>query len=216
VIFSSKYSFPFRTYYRNLANSNILISYANDDSEDYFHSKSNNPRVVLFENESDQSINRDKTVKRSPFIKDRLGFKKAGINDSKIEPMRSVNSTPGPKIRPTSELFFTNPFEEKPTDSVTTVNIKSILYSLSSFIVIFLSIFTTSLYVFPGSFRHINSISMTHNNIISYDLSYPEYSESGGVMFHDNDIPLPKTKVTVLPFATADKFEDENYSVEDL
>ena len=95
------------------------------------------------------------------------------------------------------ELVF-----ESPYDSPAAVRAKNVLRSIVLLVLLLGTTFTASYYVFPGSFQHYTVIGQFHPryttslpSLISFEQA--EYSESGGVVWGDNDDYLPKTTVTV-------------------
>jgi hypothetical protein len=97
-------------------------------------------------------------------------------------------------------------FSVKPQDPFYLMIMKRIALSVTLLATIVLLVFTTSYYLFPGSFLPYSS-TIQESKILTSGywssdrvqalLEAPEYSESGGVYFSDTDAPLPKTLVFV-------------------
>jgi hypothetical protein len=88
-----------------------------------------------------------------------------------------------------------------PQDAPKTVELKAVLRSFVLLFVILFCNFTIACYVFPGSFQPFSSGGQYHTSsqIRSLFSEPTEYSESGGVVWGDFEIPQPKTMVTVTP-----------------
>jgi hypothetical protein len=117
------------------------------------------------------------------------------------------------------ELVF-----ESPYDSPAAVRAKNVLRSIILLFLLLGTTFTASYYVFPGSFQHYTVIGQFHPR---YTTSLPslipfeqaEYSESGGVVWGDNDEFLPKTTVTINDgyiVSTQEPYEMRLLPLEDL
>jgi hypothetical protein len=117
------------------------------------------------------------------------------------------------------ELVF-----ESPYDSPAAVRAKNVLRSIVLLILLLGTTFTASYYVFPGSFQPYTVIGQFHPR---YTTSLPslipfeqaEYSESGGVVWGDNDEFLPKTTVTIndgLVVGSQESYEIRLLPLEDL
>lgn len=88
--------------------------------------------------------------------------------------------------------------EDISNDSIGLRTLKSFAISIFSFFIIFVGVFSISYLLFPGSFRMTNSIAGCQLTYCSY-MSEPEYSESGGVVFHESDPPEAKRLVYISP-----------------
>ena len=117
------------------------------------------------------------------------------------------------------ELIF-----ESPYDSPAAVRAKNVLRSIILLVLLLGTTFTASYYVFPGSFQHYTVIGQFHPR---YTTSLPsfvpfeqaEYSESGGVVWGENDDFLPKTSVTIndgLVISSQEPYEIRFEQLEDL
>lgn len=110
-------------------------------------------------------------------------------------------------------------FIEGPLDSVTTVRYKIFKQSLTLLVFLLASIFTISYYVFPSSFLQYSPegqyLTQSRANIDTSIniLEVPEYSESGAVLFFDNDEPMSKTTVTVIQGSVYPNLEDKDESI---
>lgn len=88
--------------------------------------------------------------------------------------------------------------EDISVDTAGLRTLKSFAISIFSFFVIFVSVFSISYLLFPGSFRMTYSVAGCQDAYCSY-MSEPEYSESGGVVFHESDLPQAKRVVNISP-----------------
>jgi hypothetical protein len=93
------------------------------------------------------------------------------------------------------------------------MKIRTLLQSFLLLITLLTSTFTIVYYIFPGSFSRLDSVSqLASSTSVTYNsnenkyyfpylpltvLDYPEYSESGGVMFSENELPMSKSTVSV-------------------
>ena len=114
-------------------------------------------------------------------------------------------------------------FEETPTDSVEVTKRKNIVHPILTLAILFMGVFTTSFLIFPGSFRSPIEVATQFLNTETMqllELSEPEYSESGAVFFHDDDIPLPKTLISVGPYSPPPDEQESGFrflgTIEDL
>lgn len=91
-----------------------------------------------------------------------------------------------------------------PLDSPTSTRIKTAMSSVGLLTMIISVVFTVSYYLFPGSFapqavieQMVNFKKWITTDSFQSFFEPPEYSESGGVYFFDDDAPMPKTTVFV-------------------
>jgi hypothetical protein len=80
----------------------------------------------------------------------------------------------------------------------------STLRSAMLILVLIVGIFSAAYALFPGSFvyhensgQYLNSAERISNGNADSMLDFPEYSESGGVVFSDDEVPMAKTTVIV-------------------
>lgn len=90
------------------------------------------------------------------------------------------------------------------TGSAFILTARRILRSSLLLFILLSSVFTLTYYLFPGSFLSLDSIrqfgtNVDVTNLPLTSLELPEYSESGGVVFFDNELPMAKSTVTVTP-----------------
>lgn len=91
-----------------------------------------------------------------------------------------------------------------PLDSPSTYKLKSTASSLGLLVLLLSTIFTFAYYLFPGSFaasqvmdQFFNLHKWLSSDALQSFFEPPEYSESGGVYFSDDDVPMAKTLVDV-------------------
>ena len=145
-----------------------------------------------------------------------------GLSESAVSttaPVMSFEREFDAKSSSLLELVF-----ESPYDSPAAVRAKNVLRSIILLFLLLGTTFTASYYVFPGSFQHYTVIGQFHPR---YTTSLPslipfeqaEYSESGGVVWGDNDEFLPKTTVTINDgyiVSTQEPYEMRLLPLEDL
>jgi len=117
----------------------------------------------------------------------------SNINSYNIQNNNPQISYNGKEIEEIYETIKEDIEEDISIDTIGLRTLKSFALSIFSFFVIFVSVFSISYLLFPGSFRLTNSIAGCQNTYCSYMLE-PEYSESGGVVFTEDDNLFPAAK----------------------